>query len=365
MPNSLWKRSRKKWNKTSLALEPSPRGRPYDNNMEYSIGEFATLMNVTVKALHHYEKIGLLKPARIDQLTGYRKYDSSQFEIMMQVREYQGLGLTLAGIKRVIVDDVDDDTFESILRSKQGSLHERIMKDLETYSMLAARLGAEDDLSQFAAMQSTRIIMDCIYPMPPGVSGCLRPFPPIIEGQEKTSGPKRTLLSISTRLASRTVGNLKQTTQELAERLLLQNASETLKQQIWYWIETTDDPSEGPFRMHAGLEESVHFTGRTDLIKINFMDSGMAFTGHDFSALGVGQWKKMTQHVHHEMFNQAVLPVGPFFVQLNEKSLYSRGSLAYQGGMIDESIVDYEANVEDEGYADGATNPFAHWHTNM
>ncbi|MGO2030819.1 MAG: MerR family DNA-binding transcriptional regulator, partial [Glutamicibacter ardleyensis] len=54
--------------------------------MEYSIGEFATLMNVTVKALRHYEKIGLLKPVRVDQLTGYRKYTSAQFGTVMLIR---------------------------------------------------------------------------------------------------------------------------------------------------------------------------------------------------------------------------------------------------------------------------------------
>ena len=40
------------------------------------IGEFAKLNNVTTKMLRHYDEIGLLKPACIDESTGYRSYDA-------------------------------------------------------------------------------------------------------------------------------------------------------------------------------------------------------------------------------------------------------------------------------------------------
>lgn len=46
------------------------------------IGQFAKVNNVTVKTLHHYEKIGLLLPVNVDQSTGYRFYSDAQSEIL-------------------------------------------------------------------------------------------------------------------------------------------------------------------------------------------------------------------------------------------------------------------------------------------
>ena len=42
------------------------------NNNRLKIGEFSRLGRVTVRALRHYEEIGLLRPEIIDRETGYR-----------------------------------------------------------------------------------------------------------------------------------------------------------------------------------------------------------------------------------------------------------------------------------------------------
>lgn len=41
------------------------------------IGEFSKLCGVTVKTLHHYEKLGLITPSKVDPWTGYRYYHVS------------------------------------------------------------------------------------------------------------------------------------------------------------------------------------------------------------------------------------------------------------------------------------------------
>jgi DNA-binding transcriptional MerR regulator len=38
------------------------------------IGRFARLSGLTVKALRHYDELGLIKPAFVDGWTGYRSY---------------------------------------------------------------------------------------------------------------------------------------------------------------------------------------------------------------------------------------------------------------------------------------------------
>ena len=330
--------------------------------MEYSIGEFATLMNVTVKALRHYEKIGLLKPVRVDRLTGYRKYISAQFGTVMLIRQYRAMGLTLAGIKRVIVDDVDDDAYEAILRSSQRVLASRISKDLETYRALAAQLEEPDELSKFAEMhkQMTSVIYDLAQP--PLLMDCMLLPPPGIKSFASEHGPARSLRSISTPLVSKSSANLKQATQRLEKKLLSEALSEELLQQVWYWVETTEDPDEAPFRMHAGLEESENLPAIPGSVKNNFGNIEIGFAVPEFSAFGTAEWNQMVQHVYHEMYEQGVLPSGPFFVRHGKKERYGGDFIAYQGGVIDKSILRVE---DDEGDLAQTTNPFAHWHSHL
>ena len=48
----------------------------------YRIGMFAQMNKITIKALRHYDEIGLLKPAYVDEHNGYRYYSSSQSYIV-------------------------------------------------------------------------------------------------------------------------------------------------------------------------------------------------------------------------------------------------------------------------------------------
>jgi DNA-binding transcriptional MerR regulator len=47
---------------------------------EMSIGEFARRSRLSPKALRLYERLGLLSPARVDELSGYRYYEDAQLE---------------------------------------------------------------------------------------------------------------------------------------------------------------------------------------------------------------------------------------------------------------------------------------------
>ena len=43
--------------------------------MKMHIREFAQLTGVSVRTLHYYDEIGLLKPSFVDEQNGYRFYD--------------------------------------------------------------------------------------------------------------------------------------------------------------------------------------------------------------------------------------------------------------------------------------------------
>jgi DNA-binding transcriptional MerR regulator len=69
-------------------------------NHGYRVHEFAALAGVTVKALHHYDRVGLLKPRRTD--SGYREYSDADLERLEQIVALKFIGLSLKQIKTLL-----------------------------------------------------------------------------------------------------------------------------------------------------------------------------------------------------------------------------------------------------------------------
>lgn len=69
-----------------------------------SIGRFARATRLTVKALRHYDEIGLLRPASIDRRTGYRSYAPEQVRDAVTIATLRALDVPLATIAKVLRD---------------------------------------------------------------------------------------------------------------------------------------------------------------------------------------------------------------------------------------------------------------------
>ncbi|HUI81065.1 MAG TPA: MerR family transcriptional regulator [Bryobacteraceae bacterium] len=87
----------------------------------YQIHEFAELAGVTIKALHHYDRLGLLKPRRTD--AGYRIYAERDLERLEQIIALKFLGVPLKQIKAVL--DRAALELPEALRSQRKALEER------------------------------------------------------------------------------------------------------------------------------------------------------------------------------------------------------------------------------------------------
>ena len=61
------------------------------------IGEFSKLSRVSIRMLRHYDDIGLLKPAEIDDFTGYRYYREEQLFAIGRITSLKDMGFALAG----------------------------------------------------------------------------------------------------------------------------------------------------------------------------------------------------------------------------------------------------------------------------
>jgi|SRR6478609_5351672 len=88
----------------------------------YQVKEVAELSGVSVRALHHYDEIGLLVPkGRTD--AGYRLYDDQDLLRLQQIFIGRELGLSLEQIRRSL-DDPSVDR-KALLRQQRKSLRER------------------------------------------------------------------------------------------------------------------------------------------------------------------------------------------------------------------------------------------------
>ena len=68
---------------------------------KYRPAEFARLGGVTVRALHHYDRLGLLRPHG-RTAAGHRSYDDDDFAVLQQVVTLKFIGFPLKQIKRLL-----------------------------------------------------------------------------------------------------------------------------------------------------------------------------------------------------------------------------------------------------------------------
>lgn len=75
--------------------------------MRLSIGSLSKLSGVSIRALHHYDLIGLLRPSEIT-LSGYRYYDDAAVERLWQILFYRELDFPLAEIGEILSSPLFD-----------------------------------------------------------------------------------------------------------------------------------------------------------------------------------------------------------------------------------------------------------------
>jgi MerR family transcriptional regulator, thiopeptide resistance regulator len=100
--------------------------------MSWTVGELARLAGITVRTLHHYDRIGLVRPSE-RTAAGYRSYDLRDLDRLQQVLVYRELGFPLEEVA-TLLDDPDADPAVH-LRRQHRLLRERIER---TQAMVAA-----------------------------------------------------------------------------------------------------------------------------------------------------------------------------------------------------------------------------------
>ncbi len=104
------------------------------------IGDFSKLAHVTIKALRHYDELGLLRPVWIDRYTGYRYYRLEQLPRLNRILALKDLGFTLEQVGELLAADLPADRLRQLFDQQQMAVQQRLLAEQERLERVAERL---------------------------------------------------------------------------------------------------------------------------------------------------------------------------------------------------------------------------------
>lgn len=118
------------------------------NDERYKVRELARLAGVTVRTLHHYDRVGLLRPAARSE-AGYRLYGRAELLRLREVLAHRALGMPLEEIRRVLDDPGRDP--RAALRAQREALQAQAQRVAAQLRSVEACLRALEGESMNAA----------------------------------------------------------------------------------------------------------------------------------------------------------------------------------------------------------------------
>ena len=118
----------------------------------FKIGDFCQLGRVTVRTLRHYDELGLLRPAKIDEESSYRFYSVEQLPKLNRIVALKDLGFSLTEIQRLVKEDVSADELREMLEQKRLEVSVKLAQEQQRLKQIASRLHMiehEDELPHY------------------------------------------------------------------------------------------------------------------------------------------------------------------------------------------------------------------------
>lgn len=107
------------------------------------IKEFAVLCKCKVYTLRFYDKIGLLKPSKIDVNSGYRYYTNEQLDDYLKIRQLQEVGFTIEELK--LFNQLNNSEIIDALSKKIAEMGLKIEKAEELKEVYLNKLRAKSN----------------------------------------------------------------------------------------------------------------------------------------------------------------------------------------------------------------------------
>jgi DNA-binding transcriptional MerR regulator len=127
----------------------------------FSIGDFARLGLVSVRMLRHYDAIGLLRPAHVDPVTGYRSYQAAQLSRLNRIVAIKDLGFTLEQVRAILDEKVSTEELHGMVRLRRAQLEARIDADLARLRSVEARLRT---IETEGHMRTAEVVLKSVAP---------------------------------------------------------------------------------------------------------------------------------------------------------------------------------------------------------
>jgi len=128
----------------------------------FKIGDFSRLSLVSVKALRYYDELGLLKPARVDEFTGYRYYAANQLTRLNRILALKDMGLSLEQIALLLDKELTPEQIRGMLRLKQVELQRQLEEGQARLARIEAWLQA---FEQEAIMPAYDVVLKKVAPL--------------------------------------------------------------------------------------------------------------------------------------------------------------------------------------------------------
>lgn len=104
------------------------------------IGEFSRLSQISIKALRHYDNLGLLQPEHIDKFTSYRYYTLNQLPRAHRIMALKEMGLSLEQIGIMLNHDINADELRGMFRLKKAEIEQAVSDQQKQLAMVEFHL---------------------------------------------------------------------------------------------------------------------------------------------------------------------------------------------------------------------------------
>jgi DNA-binding transcriptional MerR regulator len=108
-------------------------------NPVLKIGDFARIGQVSIKALRHYDALGLLRPVHIHPESGYRFYDLAQLSDLARILALKDCGFSLEEIAQLLRTR-DADEITEMLRARVEAQRQLIASEEARLQRITARI---------------------------------------------------------------------------------------------------------------------------------------------------------------------------------------------------------------------------------
>lgn len=125
----------------------------------FKIGDFAKLTQVSVKTLHHYDDIGLFRPKRVDDATGYRYYSFEQLPRLNRILVLKDLGFALELVAKLLDEGLNSEELEGMLRLRQAELEQQVSEAQARMTNVVARL---HQIKQEGKMSKNEVVLKSV-----------------------------------------------------------------------------------------------------------------------------------------------------------------------------------------------------------